>query len=309
MYKTDFVHHQKRRARFHDYRAPGFYHITISKNPQVPDFGRIEGDCRVAVGAPGCACVKLGPLGEMVRESILSLSGFHPEVKTVSFVVMPDHVHILLHVKQRTAKALGYFISNITGAATRAWRAISPCKESVFECGYNDRIIGPWRSLDVVSRYILENPHRLAVRHQFPEYFSRVNRLDAGGRSCRGYGNLLLLRNPFKEQIVIHRADTGEQREQKRQQWLHTAANGGVLVSPFISPAEKALRAEAEALGAKIILLTNDAMDERYKPSGHDFALCEEGRLFIIAPDGLGPKLSRADCLALNTLAAAIATV
>ncbi len=67
MYKNDFVHHQKRRARFHDYRAPGFYHITISKNPQVPDFGRIDGDCRVAVGAPGCAAVKLSPLGEMVR--------------------------------------------------------------------------------------------------------------------------------------------------------------------------------------------------------------------------------------------------
>lgn len=86
------------------------------------------------------------------------------------------------------------------------------------------------------------------------------------------------------------------------------ASKGTVLVSPFISQAEKAIRAEAESLGAKIILITHEAFPERFKPSAHDFDLCSKGRLLIISL-GLtaGTGLSRALCMQMNDLAEAIA--
>lgn len=87
-----------------------------------------------------------------------------------------------------------------------------------------------------------------------------------------------------------------------KSQWLYTAANGGVLVSPFISPAEKAIRTEAEALGARFIVIINEQMDAHYKPSGSDFNLCETGRMLIISAD-LPTPLSRQSCLAMNSLA------
>ena len=90
--------------------------------------------------------------------------------------------------------------------------------------------------------YIRLNPYRLAVRRAYPEYFSRVNSLVVGGRELQAYGNMLLLDNPFKEQVVVHRADSPEVRESNRRRWLYTAANGGVLVSPFISPDERGIR-------------------------------------------------------------------
>lgn len=216
---------------------------------------------------------------------------------------MPDHIHILLRVREYSEKPLGYFIANLTGAATREWRNLTNASYSVFEKGYNDRIIGSSRSLDTLYRYIRENPHRLAARRQFPEYFSRVNSLTIAGRRCQAYGNLLLLRNPFKEQVVVHRADSDAVRAAQRERWLYTAANRGVLVSPFISPDEKAVRAEAEEAGGKTILITNSRMGERYKPAAHDFALCEAGRLLIIAPEGLDQDLTRRTCLAMNALA------
>lgn len=104
----------------------------------------------------------------------------------------------------------------------------------------------------------------------------------------------------------MHRADTPDQRERKRQRWLYTAANGGILVSPFISAAEKAIRNEAEELGGRFILITNEPMGERYKPIGHDFDLCEAGHLLIISAN-LPGDLSRQNCLAMNKLASAIA--
>ena len=47
-------------------------------------------------------------------------------------------------------------------------------------------------------------------------------------------------------------------------------------------------------------------MGERYKPAGHDFGLCETGRLLIISVGRPGP-LSRQTCLDMNVLAAEIA--
>ena len=82
------------------------------------------------------------------------------------------------------------------------------------------------------------------------------------------FGNSVLLRNPFKSQVVVHRRDDEAARALRRQEWLHVAANGGVLVSPFISPAEKAIRAEAEALGGRFIFLTDIPFTDRYN-MGH----------------------------------------
>lgn len=152
---------------------------------------------------------------------------------------MPDHIHILLRIKEYSDKPLGYYVSNLTGASTREWRAITGVTYSVFEKGYNDRIIGASRSLDTLYRYIRDNPRRLAVRRAHPEFFRRVNDISIAGTRCRAYGNFQLLDCPFKEQVVVHRADSPETCTANRERWLYTAANGGVLVSPFISPAEK----------------------------------------------------------------------
>lgn len=79
-------------------------------------------------------------------------------------------------------------------------------------------------------------------------------------------------------------------------------------MSPFISPAEKAVRTESEALGGRTILITNAPMHERYKPAAGDFTLCEQGRLLILSPADLDDTLTRRTCLTMNTLAHEICT-
>lgn len=183
------------------------------------------------------------------------------------------------------------------------------CNFPIFEKGYNDRIIYKDRSLDSIFKYIRENPHRLAVRKMYPDFFRRVRNITINGRRCQSYGNQFLLRCPFKEQVVVHRADDEATRRVMRERWLYAAANGGVLVSPFISPAEKAVRAEAEEAGGRVILISNNPFAERYKPNVRDFDLCCRGRLLIVTPAGgewAGEKVSREVCMAMNALAADI---
>lgn len=226
-----------------------------------------------------------------------------PAVKVLQYSIMPDHVHILLFVLQHMRDPLGNVIARFKQAINQACDTVG-----IFNVGFNDQILKSGRSLDTLYRYIRENPRRLAARRQFPEYFRRVNDMVIAGHKCKLYGNMLLLRNPFKEQVVVHRADSQAVCAANHARWIYTAANGGVLVSPFISPAEKAVRTEADVAGGRFITITNRPMEERYKPAGRDFELCEAGRLLIVSPDSLDIDLTRRTCMAMNSLAGAICT-
>lgn len=290
-----------RRAFFWNYRAPGTYLITLLKRPEIPRFSEITPEAQVVYQ----------PLGRVIVAEMKALFSRHPVLQIYQYSVMPDHVHMLLRIIDPAGHHLGYYVGNFTGAVSRRWSRRGEEGEvlPVFEEGYNDSIVGPSRSLRSVFDYVRDNPRRRAVRRAHPDWFRRVNALTVGTTPCRAYGNMQLLENPFREAVAVHRADSEEERIRARGHWLYTAANGGVLVSPFISHAEKMVRAEALSLGGRLILVTDTAMSPRWKPAASDFTLCEQGRLLIISPaDSTGAPLSRARCLQLNALATAIAS-
>lgn len=266
--------------------------ITIMKRAETPPFAYVEG-----MG------LRLTPLGREVQKLIIHFSEVEASIRILQYAVMPDHVHILLFVTCPIPEKLGLYIARWKINVNKACGL-----ESVFETGFNDQILRHDRSLKVLVRYLRDNPRRLAVRRALPQYFRRVSELRIGKGVYNAYGNIQLLDNPFKEQVVVHRADSEATRLHNRDLWLYTAANGGVLVSPFISPAEKAIRAEAEALGGRIVLISPEPFGERYKPALHDFQLCEEGRLLIVSCPSDRRELDRRHCLAMNSMATAITT-
>lgn len=154
----------------------------------------------------------------------------------------------------------------------------------------------------------MSNPYRLAIRLRYPDFFHRYNKLIINGEEYSAYGNIQLLHNPFKEQVVVHRSYSSTTFNQYKNIWLHTAANGGVLVSPFISQREKEIRREAELCGGRFILITEHPFGQREKPSGHDFELCSSGRMLMIAPTA-AISFGRAACLRMNSIAKTVADI
>lgn len=302
-YYKETIHSQLRRALWHNYYDRAVYMVTICKSPACPDFGHLN--FRTIDGA----FIELSSLGLIIREQIEATPLYNPELKMIYWVIMPDHLHILINVTMPIERHFGDIIQAIKAACTSRIRKLLQKPDlMVFSEGFHDRIITNRHQFEIVYRYLRENPRRLAVRRANPGYFRRINSLQIGDKSYRAYGNFQLLECPFKEQVIVHRADTPDIRRRNRDLWLYTAANRGVLVSPFISPAEKAIRAEAEDVGGRIILIIPDAIGERYKPSGSDFALCEEGRMLIVAvPPTESKTLTRAHCMTMNGVAESIA--
>ena len=315
----------------HDYKAPWKYHLTILKNPDAPSFGRLADGWREAALEHRRNDVKIdySPAGKAVRDALFEWKRFAPKINLLQYCIMPDHIHLLIDVREYLDEHLGKYVARLKTFAGHRFQyrrsLLGNPSESqaqgnlflpLFSDGFNDQILWTSRNLDTIFKYIRHNPYKLAIRKAHPGFFSSRHDLTLNLPSgpnqtlepvrLQAYGNLQLLGNPFKEQVVVHRADTTGQRERNRQRWLYTAANGGILVSPFISAAEKAIRAEAEELGGRFILITNDPMPERYKPTGRDFDLCESGRLLILSIN-LPGDLNRQTCLAMNALASAIA--
>lgn len=91
----------KRRSPGNNYRAPGFYHITINVHDRKKQsLGRIIGDVQCPDGHPDAPRVELSAIGKMVEHELLhSITLHYPVIEIQDYVVMPEHLHFIINVK------------------------------------------------------------------------------------------------------------------------------------------------------------------------------------------------------------------
>ena len=172
--------------------------------------------------------------------------------------------------------------------------------------GYNDRILYNYYQLDRWKAYLRDNPRRLLVKHQHPEFFRVQRNLQYAELSFSAIGNRFLLDYPVKLQVQCSRRLTLEALEQKKADLLSAAAQGAVLVSPAISPGEKAIMRAAFDAGYPLIILQENGFTDLAKPGGARFDACARGQLLLLAPwEHHNERLviCRDQCLQLNEMA------
>ena len=97
-------------------------------------------------------------------------------------------------------------------------------------------------------------------------------------------GNPFLLDAPLLVSVRISTATPDDKLAELVDKLGAKAERGAVLVSPWISPGEKAVKAEAVARGGRVVQLLAEGMGRYYKPGGADFDLCADGRLLQLSP-------------------------
>lgn len=115
---------QIKRACWHDYKTQGYYMLTFTaENRKECPFGIVIGD------SEDTASVSLTPLGKCLEEEIDKTADFHPEIEIIDYVVMPDHCHVLLHVKEDMKKHLGNTVRAIKSVVTKNYLQALDAKE------------------------------------------------------------------------------------------------------------------------------------------------------------------------------------
>lgn len=313
-----------RRAKWHDYRSRRIYMITINKASGVPHFSQICGTLGSESDKPRAV---LSPLGKMISAKITALSWEFPFARIMRRIIMPEHVHFVIFITESTNTHLGEIITHLKKECTLAYNSMlhgSPSAaaeaeahnagdvepQPLFELQYHDRILIKKDQLQRILDYVTDNPRRRLERMQNPDLHSRYMLHDEDGICYEAYGNIQLLEDPDIEAVKISRKYSPEELQKKKYCWMRTVENGGILVSPFISQAEKRVRDWAIENDGRIILIISNGFGKNYAPKEPLHTLCTEGRLLIIAPTEHSfskESLSREECLKLNALAEQVA--
>ena len=195
---------------------------------------------------------------------------------------------------------------------------VSPQERSpLFSTGYNDRPLTAPGQLQGWISYLRDNPLRLWLKHHYPDRLRNVYNFTIGDSQTRytAVGNTFLLKYPERQQVRCHRNLTEEQIHNEVNHYLHIARTGVVLVSPFISPAEKAVYEACYKEQLPMVRLVKRALDGKFVyPQGRDFDACAQGFLVVLAPFATGSenaadlRISRTQCLTLNDCAAELAS-
>ncbi len=339
----------RRRSNWHDYRSRCIYMITLNKADCIPRFSTIKGIPGDYINKP---YTDLSPTGKIIAANVSALKHRFPFISILRRCIMPDHIHFVIFVKEKTSWHLGDIVNHLKSVCTRNYNGYDSRRGegadetlvSMFEDGYHDRILRRKNQLKRMLKYVSDNPRRSLERTANRGFHRRLFLEDIGSggdagaqstfscgdagigvpSSCGGtceesfmetglgrvryeaYGNIHLLEDPELAAVRISRRFSEDELRKRKINWLRTVGNCGVLVSPFISQAEKKVRDWALANGGRFILIESNGFGERYSPKGILHQLCNEGRLLIIAPTEhhtSPPKLTYSECQRMNALA------
>lgn len=313
-----------RRCVGHDYRSRQMYLITMVTEGRRQLLGKLVGKSN---GKPGTAdepCLIPSPLGKCVEKYWYEISIRYPQIDVLAIQLMPDHFHGILFVKDQLPLPMGKVLLGFKHGCNKAFRQLFPSfaalqqqttqKEDrshgmLFVRGYNDKLLLRAGQLNNWRKYLRDNPRRLLMKHEHPDLFKVQREVMINGFSFSAIGNIFLLQRPSLLQVQCSRSLTPSEIQDKVTFFSKAAEEGAVLVSPSISPGEKAVMRAAFDYGFPIVILQENGFADLAKPCGKRMEACAEGRLLVLAPwehHNERITVSRSQFLSLNEMARTI---
>ena len=154
----------------YDYSQTGAYFITIC----TQDRKKILSKITVGTGVLDCPQVRLLKYGEIADKYIRQLSDFYDHISAEKYVIMPDHIHILLTIQNgqsrtpvptvageskidNTNSAIAKFVSTFKRFCNKEYG------ENIWQSRYYDHVIRNQQDYNEVWQYIENNPTKWAI--------------------------------------------------------------------------------------------------------------------------------------------------
>ena len=154
------------RLKQYDYSSAGAYFVTICVKDRIRLLSNIIKP--VGVGALDDPQIRLTPIGEIVEKYLLSSENI-PGVKIDRYVIMPDHIHIIIFLNpneylkrkdgsSRAPTPTNEMLPHIVSALKRFCN--KEIGNNIFQRGYIEHIIRDRQDYEEHLRYIRDNPAR-----------------------------------------------------------------------------------------------------------------------------------------------------
>lgn len=214
------------------WKGRGVYHVTLTQTDRsVPLLGTLaipDGDAEKATVSPTA-------LGGAIIGCMRQIERRHPEVEVWAYQIMPDHIHIVLHVQRRMEVGIMTVVRGFwqgSKAAYRQWvAAVSsvpsdtirpkiqqspdhpdalshpahPYPANLFEQMPKVVTMSHRGHLKIMIGYVHDNPRRLAFKRLYPDHFRIVRGISVGGHTFDAVGNLMLLNHSHAQAVHVHK--------------------------------------------------------------------------------------------------------
>ena len=143
-----------------EYTAGGYF-VTVCTQDRKNILSRVVNQSDptlVGRGSEVTADVTLSEIGVIANDQLVGLEERYPNIKIDKYVIMPNHIHILLRIEQETAGAsprptLSDVICSFNSLTTRL-----AGKGRIFQTSFYDHIIRDMNDYLALWQYIDENP-------------------------------------------------------------------------------------------------------------------------------------------------------
>ena len=146
------------RLQNYDYNSPGCYFITVCVERKRKLLGEIVG-----TGLPDGPKQQLSRFGQIVDGQLRTMSDFYDDIRLEKYVIMPNHVHLLIHItgvwesdgrSAGTNSKIAKFIGTFKRFTNKA------CGVNIWQSRSHDHVIRGERDYQRIWQYIEENPMR-----------------------------------------------------------------------------------------------------------------------------------------------------
>ncbi|MBO5322734.1 MAG: transposase [Oscillospiraceae bacterium] len=149
----DFPRRKPARLSHFDYSAPGAYFITICTKDHKCIFWANTETSINAQQKP-----LLSKYGSIVEEAICNISVHYPAISVDQYVIMPNHVHLLLQIhtdeygRPMVVPTISTVVQQLKGVVTKY------IGHSVWQKLFHDHVIRGERDYSKIWEYIANNP-------------------------------------------------------------------------------------------------------------------------------------------------------
>ena len=167
--EKDLPKRKSTRLKNFDYNAIGGYFITLCTEDRRQILSRIVGGD--VLGDP--KNTELLPYGIVADKYIKQMSDFYENIIVEQYVIMPNHIHLLLFVcddgSPRTStptkqtSTVSHFVSTFKRFCNKEYG------RNIWQRGFHDHIIRGREDYEEITKYIYENP----IRWHYDELYTK----------------------------------------------------------------------------------------------------------------------------------------
>jgi len=165
---ADFTQRKKNRLENYDYSSCGIYFITVCTLERRNYFWENVG---AIIDRP--QNIILSPYGKMVNDAIQNISSVYPVLSLESYVIMPNHIHLLLRVctdkygRPLVAPTISRVIKQLKGIVSKQ------IGTGIWQKSFYDHVIRNREDYEEHLRYIYKNPMRWRNDELYADEFLR----------------------------------------------------------------------------------------------------------------------------------------